>query len=120
MGTVSQGDTASFLQGRRFVFSRERLQADQYADSFHSTDLSCCFGPSFCMRPDRRDLTKQRVGPSFDCRDLFFRDVICVGTKPAWFTLAMNRDLLPTIVKDANESCVPANPQPASDILRRR
>ena len=66
------------------------------------------------------DLRQEIADAAFDAVDLFGCQVMGMGAEAAWFLAYMHVDLLEALVEDPHQMLVPAGPDLAPQVLRRR
>ncbi len=60
------------------------------------------------------------IGSALDGRDFLTGDVLRCRAEPAWLCLGVDGDLFEPVVEDPDQAGVPADPQSAAHVFRRR
>ncbi len=116
---VARRDPARPLDRGGGVPLGQAQQADQDPDRLDAPRLDHRLGPAGALRPEPTDPGQVPGRAPLDPADLLRGDVHRLRAEPPRLVPDVHRDLLHPVVEDPHHPRVPADPDPAGEVLRR-
>ena len=117
ISTVRLGNLTGLFDGRDRMLAQQGIQADQNPDARDAALRQHRLRPARRMRADQTDLAQEPFGSPFHAGDLLVDDVCRLRAEPPGLVPGMDGDLLQAVIKDPDDSAVPARPDVASNVL---